>query len=89
MITMFVRHTVDDFDTWHKAVEEFAPTLRANGVVGSAFYRSVDDPNDLTVAHDFETLEAARAFAESDELRTARPKAGVKGDLNVWFAKKF
>jgi quinol monooxygenase YgiN len=89
MITMFVRHTVDDFDTWQKAVAEFAPTLKAKGVVGSAFYRSVDDPNDLTVSHEFETLEAARAFAQSDELRTARPKAGVDGAPKVWFAKQF
>jgi hypothetical protein len=42
-----------------------------------AVYQSVDDPNDLTVWHDFETLEAAQEFASSLRLREAMASAGV------------
>ena len=41
------------------------------GVVGDAVFQSVDDPNDLTVWHDFETVETARSFSASDALRDA------------------
>ncbi len=88
MITLFERDTVDDYDTWAKAFRAFAPTLKAKGVVASAVYRSVDDPNDITVAHQFGSLAAAKAFLGSHELKEARPGAGVETGPTVWFTEK-
>jgi len=55
------------------------------GVTGDAVYQSVDDPNDVTVWHDFETLEAAQEFASSPRLREAMAGAGVAGEPQIWF----
>ena len=55
------------------------------GVKGDAVFQSVDDPNDVTAWHDFDTVEAARAFVSSDELRSAMQKAGVQGEPEIWF----
>jgi hypothetical protein len=88
MITMFVRGTVPDVDTWKQVVDGFGPTYEAFGVVRSAYYRSVDNPNEITAAHEFESIEAARKYAESDELREGRARAGVSAPT-VWFAAKF
>lgn len=89
MVTMFIRHTIPDLDTWRRVVTDFAPTFKAYGVVNTTFYRSADDPNDITVAHEFETLEAARTFADSDELRQARPEASETAEPMVWIATPF
>jgi hypothetical protein len=88
MITLFERDTVSDFDTWQKAFKDFAPTLKAKGVVASAVYRSTDNPNDITVAHDFATLDEAKAFLGSRELHAARPGAGVEHSPTVWFTNR-
>ena len=40
-------------------------------MTAEAVYQAVDDPNDVTVTHEFATLEAAQAFAGSAELRAA------------------
>jgi len=71
MTTMFVRHTVTDYKTWRKAYDDFAPFQKANGVMAQAVYQAADNPNDITVTHDFTTMEAARAFARHDELKKA------------------
>jgi len=42
-------------------------------------YRSADNTNDVTVTHDFHSVEKAQAFAASPELKAAMEKAGVKG----------
>jgi hypothetical protein len=42
-------------------------------------YRDVDDGNDVTAWHDFNNLEAAKAFANSTELKAAMKGAGVIG----------
>ena len=58
------------------------------GVTGHAVYQAVDDPNDVTVWHDFATREEAEAFASSERLRDAMHRAGVLGRSTVWFVKE-
>jgi len=55
------------------------------GVKGDAVFQSIDDPNDVTVWHDFEAADAARAFVSSDALRDAMQRAGVQGEPQVWY----
>jgi len=85
-VSLFERAVVEDFATWARAFADFAPDLERAGVIASAVYRSVDDPNDITVVHDFATLEAARAFLASATLKASRPAAGVDRTPTVWFA---
>ena len=58
------------------------------GVIYSAVYRSVDNANDVTVIHDFHSLEKAKVFAASPELKAAMEKAGVKGTPQIWITTK-
>ena len=85
MVRLFVRHTVDDFESWRKVYDEFDRDRRPLGVKGDAVYQSIDDPNDVTVCHDFDSAEEARAFAGSAELREAMDRAGVRSPPEVWF----
>jgi quinol monooxygenase YgiN len=85
-VRMFVRHDVTDYAAWRKAYDGFDATRRKLGVTAQAVYRSVDDPNNVTATHDFKTVESAKSFAASAELKAAMEKAGVKGAPQIWFA---
>jgi quinol monooxygenase YgiN len=85
MIRLFVRHSVADYDAWRKAYDEFDPTRRSMGVIDDAVFQSIDDPNDVTVWHDFESANAAQAFASSEAVREVMERAGVEGAPEVWF----
>jgi hypothetical protein len=85
MIRMFVRHEVADYEKWRKAYDDFDAERRGMGVVGNAVYRLADDDKDLTVTHDFETLDKAKAFMKSPRLREVMTAAGVTSQPNVWF----
>jgi opacity protein-like surface antigen len=67
-VHMFVRHEVADYATWKKAYDGFRATQKKMGVVAQAVYKSADNPNDVTVTHDFHSLEQAKAFVASPEL---------------------
>jgi hypothetical protein len=88
MTTLFVRHTVADYEAWRKAYDDFAPTRKANDVTVHAVYQAADNPNDVTVTHDFATLEAAQSFVGSEELKRAMQGAGVVGAPTIWFTNK-
>jgi hypothetical protein len=85
MVRLFVRINVADYETWRKVYDQFYGERVAMGVMGAAAFQLVDDPNDLTIWHDFETAEVARAFVSSDALRNVMQRAGVQGEPQFWF----
>jgi len=88
MTTLFVRHEVSDYATWRQVYDAFRPVQKANGVTAEAVYQAVDNPNDVTVTHEFATSEAAQAFGQLQELRAAMRTGGVLGAPTVWLTNK-
>ena len=87
-VRLFVRHEVNDYAAWRKAYNEFDKTRRKLGVTAQAVYSLADNPNDVTVTHDFKSLDKAKAFIASPELKTAMEKAGVKGAPQIWITTR-
>lgn len=88
MVRMYVRHSVKDYRAWRKAYNAFDAERRGMGVTGHAVYRALDDPNNVTVSHDFATKRKAESFATSDRLKEVMKGAGVKGRPTIWFVKE-
>ena len=84
MVRWFVHHRVRDYAAWREVYDTFADVQRAGGVRAEAVYQSVDDPNDVTVTHDFDDVETARAFFSSPDLKDAMMRAGVEGEPTLF-----
>jgi len=87
MATMFVRHTVRDYDAWKRTYDEFASVRKEKGVTGASVHRDPEDANTIIVTHQFADMAAARAFAGSEELKSAMANAGVTGPPEIWFGE--
>ena len=88
MVTLFVRHDVHDYAKWRQGYDENVSVRTNGGVRSDTVYRSVDDANNPTVSHDFDSIDAARAFAGSEELKAAMVALGVAGHPEIWFVEK-
>ena len=88
MATLFVRHKVSEFSAWKAAYDAFDAERKSMGVTGDGVYQTDGDPNDVTVYHHFESMDAAKSFMNSDRLREVMTSAGVQGEPKVWFATK-
>lgn len=88
MAYLFVRAPVADYAAWRSVYDGFEPTRQTFGVKSASVYRSADDPNDVTVMLEFETVEAAKAFASSPELKDRMELAGVAGPPTIWFVQE-
>jgi len=88
MATLFVRHTVADYAAWRKGYDEFDATRRSMGVTSDGVYQLDGNPNDLTIYHEFASMDAAKSFAASTELREAMASLGVVGAPDIWFAQR-
>ena len=88
MVRLFVMHTVDDYDWWREVYDDFDATRAELGVRSTAVFRALENPNELTVSHDFDSAEAAKAFVEDVRLMQAMESAGVVGTPRIWFAEE-
>jgi quinol monooxygenase YgiN len=88
MATMFVRHKVQDYEEWKRVYDRFASARKKMGVTGASVHRDVNEANTLVVTHQFEDLNAAKAFADSEELKSAMADAGVSGPPEIWFTEE-
>jgi hypothetical protein len=88
MATLFVRHTVSDYAAWRKAYDAFGPIQKAKAVKAEAVYQAADNPNDVTVTHEFASVKEAQAFVASEELKKAMHGAGVVGAPAIWIANR-
>ena len=88
MTRLFVRHTVADYSAWRKAYDAFDTQRRPLGVRAHGVYRLLENDNDVTAWHDFETPEQAKAFMASDALKNAMKNAGVQGAPSMWITNE-
>lgn len=88
MIRMFARHPVNDYAAWKQAYDAFDAERREHGVKDDAVFQDATNPNDVTIWHDFDTLEAAQAFAGSERLHEVMQNAGVAGAPQIWFTER-
>ena len=86
--TLFVRHKVQDYSKWRKIYDAFRDEQQEGGVVDEVVYQTAGEPNDVTVTHEFATLEQAQAFVNHPQLKEAMAEAGVVGAPSIWFANK-
>jgi quinol monooxygenase YgiN len=58
------------------------------GVTNHGVYQAADNPDDVTVYHEFDSMDAAKAFAGSPRLKEVMNTAGVVGAPDIWFTNK-
>ena len=70
-------HSVPDYDRWAQVMREHG--RQSPGVIRTSVFRSVDDPNEVMVDVELDSLEAAQNLLPSEhELRDLLDRAGVE-----------
>jgi quinol monooxygenase YgiN len=85
MVHVLVRHKVSDYNRWKEAFDSHLNTRKRAGETGFRLFHNEEDPRDITLLLDWETVEEARKFINSEELRDAMAKAGVVGAPEVLY----
>ena len=79
------RPKVEDYAKFKRIFDEYWATRRSNGCKGERLFRNADDPNDLVILLEWDDLEKARQFFQSQGLRERMQAAGVVGRPDVRF----
>jgi hypothetical protein len=87
MATLIVKHRVANFETWKQNFDGMAEARARHGWISHRVVRDATDPNLVTVISKVKTLDGAKKYGTSDELRTAMASAGLVGAPEISFAE--
>jgi hypothetical protein len=85
MVHVLIRHKVADFGRWKEAFDSHLSNRKRAGETGCHVFNSVEDPHEIVVLLDWQTIEEARKFMGSDDLKQRMQSAGVQGTPDVQY----
>lgn len=83
MITVLIHHKVSDFNTWKPVFDSAFQFRHSMGEEGYKLFRSLTDPQDVTLMLNFLSTEGAEKFVNSNTLRERMKEAGVIGEAKI------
>ena len=89
MAYIFIRHNVETYGKWRPLFDEGDSVRRAAGALGTPqIFRSGDNPFGVVVLIEWEEMEKARKFIESDEFRESIAQSGVTDEPTIFFLQE-
>jgi heme-degrading monooxygenase HmoA len=76
---------VKNYGEWRKVFDSNAGLRKSHGAISVEVYQDIDDPDAVTIIAKWGSLEKAKKFAESAELKESQQKSGVQGVPTVFF----
>ena len=87
-VTIIITHEVKDFATWKIGYDADAPNRTAAGLKVLGLYRSIDNPNVVTLSMEAPNADVAKGFSANPNLKAAMEKAGVISAPDFKFLSK-
>jgi uncharacterized protein (DUF1330 family) len=84
---LLVRQKVTDYEQWKSAFDAHSVTRQANGSRGGHLFRNASDPKELVVLLEWDVLENARQFAQSEEWCEVMQRTVVVDHSTIIFLK--
>jgi heme-degrading monooxygenase HmoA len=88
MAYLLIDHTVEDYEEWKPRFDDHASTRAESGSEGVQLFHKEGEPNEIVILFEWDSLENAREFAASDDLRDTMEAAGVVGEPDLHFLEK-
>lgn len=81
----FFRFTVEDFAKWKPVYDGHTSARKVSGSKGAQVLQNADNPNEVVIILEYESVDEAKEFAASEGLSNVMQKAGVNSVPDVVF----
>ncbi|MEE9585792.1 MAG: antibiotic biosynthesis monooxygenase [Nitrososphaerales archaeon] len=82
------RFTVEDYAKWKPVYDEHTAARKVSGSKGAQVLQNAENPNEIMIILEYESVEKAKAFSQSEGLRLAMQKAGVNSIPDIIFVNE-
>lgn len=88
MTYVLVMHKVEDYDKWKSLYDDNSAMRKAYGSKGALVFHNANDHKSMVVVTEWENMEKAKGFGESEDLKLTMQKAGVIGRPAVYYLEE-
>jgi heme-degrading monooxygenase HmoA len=88
MAHLLVNHRVEDYNKWKLAFDDHASYRSKNGSRGGKVFRNLNELNEVFVLLEWDNLENAKKFIQSDQTKEVMKDAGVVGMPAIYFVEE-
>jgi len=88
MAYLLVHHEVEDFDKWKHNFNAHAYARSETGSKGGKVFRNADNPNEVFVLLEWDSLENAKSFGKSENIKEIMKNAGVTGIPAIYYLEE-
>jgi len=85
MVHVFIRHKVEDYESWKEVFDGALEFGKSKGQMSFRLFRNNEDANEVIVISKWDSLENAKGFMFSDELKQKMKEAGVADEPTIYF----
>jgi len=89
MAHLLIKHKVKDYPAWKKVFDGFIDTRKAGGEKTYQILHTDNDRNNLVTLFEWDSLENAKKFTSSSELKEAMGNAGVVDHPDIYFLEEY
>ncbi len=86
MVYLMFRGKVKDYEKWKPIFDGLADKRKEYGSKGGRLLHIADNPNELVVLMEWESIEKARKYAQSEFIKKAFEQGGVIGKPEASFS---
>jgi quinol monooxygenase YgiN len=83
-----IRHKVKNYAKWKPIFDSHSEKRKASGSRNYRILHSVDDVNNLVLLFEWDNLENARQFIQSEDLHKTMQEAGVLDQPDIYYLKE-
>jgi heme-degrading monooxygenase HmoA len=84
MTTIFIKHTVEDFEKWKAGFDAHATTREEYGSPEDyRLFREAETPNEVVIIAEWESPEAFRRFMKESDVEEKMGELGVLSEPEV------
>lgn len=88
MIHTIKRFKVKDYDKFKSVFDEHSAIRKAGGEKGGRLFHNLDDSSEVIIYLRWDTMENARKFFDSEDLKNTMQKAGVSDKPDIYFLEE-
>ena len=89
MVNLFVQYKVKDYTAWKAAFDALIETRRAGGEKSYQIFHPDDDPNNLLLFFEWDSLANARTFMANPDVQEVMGAAGVIEAPEAYFLERY
>jgi heme-degrading monooxygenase HmoA len=78
MVYLIVQINVGNYDKWKSVYDERSAIRKENGSKEARVFRDSEDHNEVVILYDWDKIENAKKFFESEDVQKALQKSGGK-----------